>query len=86
MSKVLLGTASTWFSLDIAFYSQNLFQKDIFKTIGRILGASTMNAIEEVFRIARAQILVALYSTVPGYWFTAALIDVIGGLAIQRMG
>uniref|UniRef100_A0A7N0UEC7 Major facilitator superfamily (MFS) profile domain-containing protein n=1 Tax=Kalanchoe fedtschenkoi TaxID=63787 RepID=A0A7N0UEC7_KALFE len=26
----LLGTTSTWFLLDIAFYSQNLFQKDIF--------------------------------------------------------
>ncbi|KAL9285043.1 hypothetical protein ACSQ67_024573 [Phaseolus vulgaris] len=24
----LLGTSSTWFLLDIAFYSQNLFQKD----------------------------------------------------------
>ncbi|KAL6966398.1 Growth-regulating factor 4 [Sarracenia purpurea var. burkii] len=86
MLKVLLGSASTWFSLDIVFYSQNLFQKDIFRAIGRILDASTMNAIEEVFRIARAQILIALCSTVPGYWFTAALIDVIGGLAIQLMG
>ncbi|XP_019431788.1 PREDICTED: inorganic phosphate transporter 1-4-like, partial [Lupinus angustifolius] len=26
----LLGTATTWFLLDIAYYSQNLFQKDIF--------------------------------------------------------
>ena len=30
----LFGTATTWFLLDIAFYSQNLFQKDIFTTIG----------------------------------------------------
>ncbi|KAM0966619.1 hypothetical protein ACFX2J_022167 [Malus domestica] len=29
----LLGTTSTWFLLDIAFYSQNLFQKDIFNAI-----------------------------------------------------
>lgn len=82
----LLGTTSTWFLLDIAFYSQNLFQKDIFSAIGWIPKASTMSAIQEVFTIARAQTLIALCSTVPGYWFTVALIDVIGRFAIQLMG
>ncbi|KAL2535782.1 putative inorganic phosphate transporter 1-7 [Forsythia ovata] len=82
----LLGTTSTWFLLDIAFYSQNLFQKDIFSAIGWIPPAKTMNAIEEVFRIARAQTLIALCSTVPGYWFTVAFIDIIGRFAIQLMG
>ncbi|KAK7284113.1 hypothetical protein RJT34_18852 [Clitoria ternatea] len=82
----LLGTASTWFLLDIAFYSQNLFQKDIFSAIGWIPPAKTMNAIEEVYRIARAQTLIALCSTVPGYWFTVAFIDRIGRFAIQLMG
>ncbi|KAK7396434.1 hypothetical protein VNO78_17437 [Psophocarpus tetragonolobus] len=82
----LLGTTSTWFLLDIAFYSQNLFQKDIFSAIGWIPPAKTMNAIDEVYRIARAQTLIALCSTVPGYWFTVALIDKIGRFAIQLMG
>ncbi|CAK8543585.1 unnamed protein product [Lathyrus sativus] len=82
----LLGTASTWFLLDIAFYSQNLFQKDIFSAIGWIPPAQTMNALEEVYKIARAQTLIALCSTVPGYWFTVALIDRIGRFAIQLMG
>ncbi|CAN0904647.1 Low affinity inorganic phosphate transporter 1 [Linum grandiflorum] len=82
----LLGTTSTWFLLDIAFYSQNLFQKDIFTAINWIPPADTMNAIHEVYRIARAQTLIALCSTVPGYWFTVFLIDVIGRFAIQMMG
>ena len=82
----LLGTTSTWFLLDIAFYSQNLFQKDIFSAIGWIPPAKTMNAIEEVYRIARAQTLIALCSTVPGYWFTVAFIDQMGRFAIQLMG
>lgn len=82
----LLGTASTWFLLDIAFYSQNLFQKDIFSAIGWIPKAKTMSALEEVFRIARAQTLIALCSTVPGYWFTVAFIDRLGRFAIQLMG
>ncbi|KAI3442089.1 MFS domain-containing protein [Psidium guajava] len=82
----LLGTTSTWFLLDIAFYSQNLFQKDIFTAIGWIPKAKTMNAVEEVYRIGRAQTLIALCSTVPGYWFTVALIDRMGRFAIQLMG
>ncbi|XP_047938698.1 probable inorganic phosphate transporter 1-7 [Salvia hispanica] len=82
----LLGTTSTWFLLDIAFYSQNLFQKDIFSAIGWIPPAQTMNALQEVYTIARAQTLIALCSTVPGYWFTVALIDVIGRFTIQLSG
>ncbi|KAL2520030.1 putative inorganic phosphate transporter 1-7 [Forsythia ovata] len=30
----LLGTASTWFFVDIAYYSQNLFQKEVFSAVG----------------------------------------------------
>ncbi|XP_055813168.1 low affinity inorganic phosphate transporter 1-like [Solanum dulcamara] len=82
----LLGTTSTWFLLDIAYYSQNLFQKDIFSAIGWIPAAKTMNAIEEVYKIARAQTLIALCSTVPGYWFTVFLIDRIGRFTIQLIG
>ncbi|CAN4091133.1 unnamed protein product [Withania somnifera] len=82
----LLGTTSTWFLLDIAFYSQNLFQKDIFSKIGWIPPPQTMNALDEVFKIARAQTLIALFSTVPGYWFTVAFIDKMGRFAIQLMG
>ncbi|KAG8373168.1 hypothetical protein BUALT_Bualt12G0143000 [Buddleja alternifolia] len=82
----LLGTTTTWFLLDIAFYSQNLFQKDIFSGIGWIPGAQTMNALEEVYKIARAQTLIALFSTVPGYWFTVFFIDKIGRFWIQFMG
>ncbi|KAJ9696916.1 hypothetical protein PVL29_008915 [Vitis rotundifolia] len=82
----LFGTASTWFLLDIAFYSQNLFQKDIFSAVGWIPPAKTMNAIEEVYKIAKAQSLIALCSTVPGYWFTVAFIDRMGRFAIQLMG
>ncbi|XP_022761869.1 probable inorganic phosphate transporter 1-5 [Durio zibethinus] len=82
----LLGTTSTWFLLDIAYYSNNLFQKDIFTAIGWLPKPATMNAIHEVYRVARAQTLIALCGTVPGYWFTVALIDYIGRFTIQLMG
>ncbi|OMP01040.1 General substrate transporter [Corchorus olitorius] len=82
----LLGTASTWFLLDIAYYSQNLFQKDIFSAVGWLPAAKTMSALEELFKIARAQTLIALCGTVPGYWFTVFLIDHIGRFTIQLIG
>ena len=82
----LLGTTSTWFLLDIAFYSQNLFQKDIFSAIGWIPAAKTMSAIQEVYTVARAQTLIVMCGLIPGYWFTVAFIDILGRFAIQLMG
>ncbi|EOA19533.1 hypothetical protein CARUB_v10002484mg [Capsella rubella] len=82
----LFGTAITWFLLDIAFYSQNLFQKDIFTTIGWLPPAKTMNAIQELYVIARAQTLIALCSTVPGYIATIIFIDRLGRYKIQIIG
>ncbi|KAH7434204.1 hypothetical protein KP509_06G005700 [Ceratopteris richardii] len=82
----LLGTTTTWFLLDIAFYSQNLFQKDVLTAVGWLPKAGTMSALEEVYRISRAQALIALCSTVPGYWFTVAFIDILGRFIIQLFG
>ncbi|KAF1889690.1 hypothetical protein Lal_00025018 [Lupinus albus] len=82
----LVGTCSTWFLLDIAYYSSNLFQKDIYTSIGWLPPASEMNAIHEVFRVSKAQVLIALCGTVPGYWFTVAFIDYLGRFFIQLMG
>ncbi|KAI4308573.1 hypothetical protein L6164_031631 [Bauhinia variegata] len=82
----LLGTTTTWFLLDIAYYSSNLFQKDIYTAVGWLPPAQTMNAIHEVYRVSRAQVLIALCGTVPGYWFTVAFIDYLGRFFIQLMG
>ncbi|XP_010676812.2 probable inorganic phosphate transporter 1-4 [Beta vulgaris subsp. vulgaris] len=82
----LLGTATCWFLLDIAFYSNNLFQKDIFSAVGWLPKAQTMSALQELYMVARAQTLVSLCGTVPGYWFTVAFIDVVGRFTIQLMG
>ncbi|MQL88878.1 hypothetical protein Taro_021427 [Colocasia esculenta] len=70
----LLGTTTTRFLLNITFHSHNLFLKDIFSTIEWIPKATTMNAIEEVFRITRAQTLITVCGIVSGYWFTIVLI------------
>jgi len=74
----LIGTTTTWFLLDIAFYSQNLTQKDIFPAIKLTSPAGDINALKEVFEISKAMFLVALFGTFPGYWVTVALIDKMG--------
>ena len=71
---------------DVAFYSQNLFQKDVFLQIGWLPPAESVNAMTETFRVARAQALIALGSTIPGYYFTVFTVDKMGRKAIQFMG
>ncbi|GMI73195.1 ARABIDOPSIS THALIANA PHOSPHATE TRANSPORTER 1, phosphate transporter 1;1 [Hibiscus trionum] len=82
----LLGTSTTWFLLDIAFYSLQLTQNDVYPASGLLHKASSMNAIEETFHLSKAMFLVALAATVPGYWFTVFLIDRIGRFIIQLGG
>lgn len=62
----LIGTMTSWFLLDIAFYSQNLTQKDIFPAMGLIDKDFEMNAIQEVFQTSRAMFVIALFGTFPG--------------------
>ncbi|XP_060177799.1 low affinity inorganic phosphate transporter 4 isoform X3 [Lycium barbarum] len=82
----LIGTMSTWFLLDIAFYSQNLTQKDIFPAMGLTRKASTISALREMFETSRAMFVIALFGTFPGYWFTVFFIEKIGRFRIQLMG
>ncbi|WVZ16128.1 hypothetical protein V8G54_009110 [Vigna mungo] len=82
----LIGTMSSWFLLDIAFYSQNLTQKDIFPAIGLIDKDFNMSAIGEVFQTSRAMFVIALLGTFPGYWFTVFFIEKLGRYKIQLVG
>ncbi|GJW00358.1 inorganic phosphate transporter 1-11-like protein [Tanacetum coccineum] len=82
----LIGTTTTWFLLDIAFYSQNLTQKDIFPVMGLTDPAKDVNALKEMFQLSRAMLLVAMFGTFPGYWFTVAFIEKLGRFKIQLMG
>jgi len=82
----LFGCASTWFLLDIAFYSQSLFQSDVFTVAGWLPPSQTMTGISELYNVARCQLIVALASVIPGYWFTVAFIEVFGRIPIQVMG
>lgn len=60
----LLSCASTWFLLDVAFYSTNLFQSKIYHRF--IPEKSRVNAFEAAFEVAKLQAIVAACSTIPG--------------------
>ncbi|KAL1822260.1 hypothetical protein DCAR_0310075 [Daucus carota subsp. sativus] len=82
----LLGTTTTWFLLDIAFYSQNLTQKDIFPVMGLTSKDVDVSALREMFETSRAMFVIALVGTFPGYWFTVFFIEKLGRFKIQLMG
>ncbi|KAL4594895.1 hypothetical protein ACB092_12G052500 [Castanea dentata] len=84
--KHLIGTTTTWFLLDIAFYSQNLTQKDIFPAMKLTEAAGAVNALREVYETSRAMFVVALLGTFPGYWFTVFFIERLGRFIIQLIG
>lgn len=60
----LLSCASTWFLLDVVFYSSNLFQSQVYSRF--IPDKSKVNAFEDAFDIAKLQAIVAACSTIPG--------------------
>ena len=82
----LIGTTTTWFLLDIAFYSQNLTQKDIFPAINLVHKDVNVNALREVFETSKAMFVIAFCGTFPGYWFTVFLIEKLGRFKIQLIG
>jgi len=82
---LIFGTAATWFLLDIAFYSTNIFNPLILKQIG-FANASSFAPLEQVRLLATGNVLIALVASVPGYWAAVALIDRIGRRPLQYIG
>lgn len=88
--KVLLGTAWSWFALDIAFYGLGLNSSTILSTIG--FGSSTdlptkqENIYQTLYNVAVGNIILAVGGLIPGYYFTMAFIDSWGRKPIQLMG
>lgn len=82
----LFSCAITWFLVDVVFYSSNLFQSRIYHQYTEHGNDSSVNAFEEAFRVARFQAILAICSTIPGYFVTVYFIDRIGRVCIQIIG
>ncbi|KAI7553032.1 Repressible high-affinity phosphate [Hortaea werneckii] len=81
--KVLLGTAGSWFFLDVAFYGVGLNNSTILQAIGYGKGDTVY---EILYNISVGNIILVCAGAIPGYWVTVALVDTIGRKPIQLGG
>ncbi|KAG2180036.1 hypothetical protein INT43_003823 [Umbelopsis isabellina] len=81
--KVLFGTASTWFLLDIAFYGLGLNNTIILNAIGF---SSKPTPWETLWSNAVGQIIISALGSVPGYYLTVFTVEKMGRRTIQIMG
>jgi PHS family inorganic phosphate transporter-like MFS transporter len=83
--KILLGTAYCWFALDVAWYGLSLNQATILKMIN-YNGSNSASIYDSMYQKALGALIVACMGTVPGYWFTVALVEKMGRKPIQYLG
>ncbi len=81
--KILLGTAGSWFFLDVAFYGIGLNNPIILKQIG-FAGGDNMYDI--FFNTAIGNLILVSAGAIPGYWVTVFTVDTVGRKPIQLMG
>lgn len=87
--KVLLGTAYSWFALDIAFYGLGLNSSIVLTAIG--FGSSTngnkqAKAYESLHNVSVGNLILSAGGLIPGYWVSFLFIDSWGRKPIQLMG
>lgn len=80
---VLLGTAGSWFFLDVAFYGLGLNNSIILGAIGWTGGH---NVYQVFYRNAVGNLILICAGAIPGYWVTVATVDTIGRKPIQLAG
>jgi PHS family inorganic phosphate transporter-like MFS transporter len=81
--KILLGTAGSWFTLDVAFYGMSLNNSIILKQIGY---SKSPRVYEALFNNAVGNIILICAGAIPGYWVTVFTCDRFGRKPIQLLG
>ncbi|ORY06031.1 MFS transporter [Clohesyomyces aquaticus] len=81
--SILLGTAGSWFLLDVAFYGLGLNNSIILTQIGYAKGE---NVYKIFYNQAVGNLIITCAGAIPGYWFTVATVDTIGRKPIQLIG
>ena len=81
--KQLIGTASTWFLVDVAFYGLNLNQSVLLSAIGFSKGKTEYDTL---LKNAYGNLIIAAAGYVPGYFLTIFFIEILGRRWIQIQG
>nr|AKO22758.1 phosphate transporter [Rhizopogon luteolus] len=86
--KVLLGTAYSWFALDIAFYGLGLNNSIILTAIGfgTPVTKGTQGVYDSLHNICIGNLIFSAAGLLPGYYASFAVIDSWGRKPIQLMG
>ncbi|KAF7318663.1 Phosphate permease [Mycena chlorophos] len=87
--KVLLGTAYSWFSLDLAFYGLNLNSPVIISGIAfgsPTSSASNLGVFDNLRNIAVGNLILSVAGLIPGYYLALYFIDTWGRKPMQYMG
>jgi PHS family inorganic phosphate transporter-like MFS transporter len=86
--KVLLGTAYSWFALDIAFYGLGLNSAIILEAIGfgTPLTGGTQGLYDNLHNVTVGNLIFSVAGLIPGYWVAFFLIDSWGRKQMQLMG
>ncbi|OCK85365.1 inorganic phosphate transporter 1-6 /Pi cotransporter [Lepidopterella palustris CBS 459.81] len=80
---ILLGTAGSWFLLDVAFYGLGLNSSTVLTAIGYGTGPTVYKIL---YNLAAGNCILVCAGAIPGYWLTVATIDTVGRKPIQLMG
>lgn len=81
--KILLGTAGSWFCLDVAFYGLGLNTAVILQAIGY---AGSENIYTKLYNTAVGNLILICAGSLPGYWVSVFTMDTIGRKPIQLFG
>ncbi|KAL4074946.1 major facilitator superfamily domain-containing protein [Scleroderma yunnanense] len=87
--KVIIGTAYSWFALDIAFYGLGM-NSSIILTAMNFSPSGSTNTSRSVFQSLRnnciGNLILSVAGLIPGYWVSFLFIDSWGRKPIQLMG
>ena len=78
---LILGTAISWFTLDVAFYGTSIFSNTIIHSL--IQGGSSYASLIHSTELTS---LIFLLFAFPGYWAAVFLIDGVGRKKLQLLG
>ena len=81
--KVIFGTTSSWFFLDLAFYGLGLNNTTVLSAIGYSTGATIYHTL---LHNAIGNLVLVCAGSIPGYWLTVGTVDTIGRRPIQIIG
>ncbi|OJA21437.1 hypothetical protein AZE42_08128 [Rhizopogon vesiculosus] len=82
--KILIGTCTCWFLLDISFYGINLNTNVVLAEIG--YAGKTGTPWEKLFKVATGNLIITALGFVPGYYVTVLTTERLGRKTIQVMG